>query len=93
MQRCPVCDREEPPFAHPPDCRRRDCDLLPGASCDGSHESAVHDLLSAALRNPGTPTEAVVGFVDHPSLLLRWALAARSDLPPELYARDRKSVV
>ncbi|MEU1325303.1 hypothetical protein [Streptomyces microflavus] len=87
VQRCPVCDREEPPFVHAPDCRRRDCDLLPGASCDGSHESAVHDLLWAALRNPGTPTEAVVGFVDHPSLLLRWALAARSDLPPELYAR------
>ncbi|NEE47593.1 hypothetical protein G3M55_23670, partial [Streptomyces sp. SID8455] len=48
---------------------------------------AVHDLLSAALRNPGTPTEAVVGFVDHPSLLLRRALAARRDLPPESYAR------
>lgn len=87
LRRCLVCDREEPPFVHAPDCRRRDCDLLPGASCDGSHESAVHDLLGAALRNPATPTEAVVGFVDHPSLLLRRALAARRDLPAELYAR------
>lgn len=86
-ERCLVCDREEPPFAHDPHCSRRDCDLLPGASCDGSHESTVHDILLAALRNPATPTEAVVGFVDHPSMLLRWTLAVRPCLPPEVYAR------
>ncbi|WP_151774138.1 hypothetical protein [Streptomyces abyssomicinicus] len=80
-RRCLVCDREETPFVHDPHCSRLDCDLEPGASCDGSHESTVHDTRQAALRNPATPTEAVVGFVDHPSLLLRWALAARPGLP------------
>ncbi|WP_405691299.1 hypothetical protein [Streptomyces sp. NBC_00057] len=86
-QRCLVCDREETPFVHDPQCPRPDCDLLPGASCDGPHESTMHDIQEAALRNPATPTEAVVGFADHPSMLLRWALAARSDLPPEVYRR------
>ncbi|CAM5608755.1 hypothetical protein SVIOM74S_08825 [Streptomyces violarus] len=38
-------------------------------------------MREAALRNPATPVEAVVGFVDHPSTLLRWALATREDLP------------
>ncbi|MFC7266356.1 hypothetical protein [Streptomyces lutosisoli] len=84
-QRCLVCDREATPFVHDPQCPRPDCDLLPGASCDGSHESTVHDMQEAALRNPATPTEAAVGFVDHPSMLLRWALAARPDLPSEVY--------
>lgn len=86
-RRCLVCDREETPFVHDPQCPRRDCDLLPGASCDGSHESAVHDIREAALRNPATPVEALVGFVDHPSMLLRWALAARQDLPQQACAR------
>ncbi len=40
-----------------------------------------------AIRNPATPAEAVVGFVDHPSLLLRWALAGRPDLPSQVRAR------
>ncbi|WP_055698576.1 hypothetical protein [Streptomyces silaceus] len=84
-QACLVCDREEPPFAHPPNCDRLDCDLRPGASCDGSHESTTHDMRLMALRNPSTPAEAVVAFADHPSLLLRWALAARRDLPAEVY--------
>ncbi|WP_372346387.1 hypothetical protein [Streptomyces sp. KL116D] len=75
-QRCLVCDREETPFVHDRNCPRLDCDLLPGASCDGSHESTLHDLRQAALRNPATPTAAVVGFADDPSALLRWALAA-----------------
>ncbi|NYV76813.1 hypothetical protein [Streptomyces sp. UH6] len=83
-RRCLVCDREGSPFVHDPHCSRLDCDLLPGASCDGSHESTVHDIRQAALRNPVTPTEAVVGFVDHPSLLLRWALAARPGLPSQV---------
>ncbi|WP_405808406.1 hypothetical protein OG729_27050 [Streptomyces sp. NBC_00210] len=86
-QRCLVCDREETPFVHDPQCPRLDCDLLPGASCDGSHESTLHDMQQAALRNPATPTTAVVGFVDHPSMLLRCALAARPDLPSEVCGR------
>ncbi|MFF1641501.1 hypothetical protein ACFVXA_28505 [Streptomyces sp. NPDC058246] len=86
-QRCLVCDREVTPFVHEPQCPRPDCDLLPGASCDGSHESTTHDMQHAALRNPATPTEAVIGFADHPSMLLRWALAARPDLPSTLCRR------
>lgn len=86
-RRCLVCDREDPPFTHGPDCARTDCDLRPGASCDGSHDSTAHDMLRAALANPATPAEAVAGFADHPSMLLRRALAARTDLPPEAYAR------
>ncbi|MFC8194508.1 hypothetical protein ACFUTV_03850 [Streptomyces sp. NPDC057298] len=85
--RCVVCEREETPFTHDPHCPRPHCDLPPGASCDGSHESSVHDTWQAALENAATPTEAVVRFVDHPSMLLRRALAARADLPPEVSAR------
>ncbi|MFD9004786.1 hypothetical protein ACFV0T_28145 [Streptomyces sp. NPDC059582] len=84
---CLVCDREETPFVHDPQCPRLDCDLPPGASCDGSHESTVHAMWEAALRNPATPVEAVVHFADHPSMLLRWALAARQDLPRQVCAR------
>lgn len=86
-QRCLVCDRETVPFVHDPQCSRLDCDLPPGASCDGSHESARHEMRQMAIRNPATPRESVVGFVDHPSLLLRWALAGRPDLPSEVCAR------
>lgn len=86
-QRCLVCDRERTPFVHDPQCPRPDCDLLPGASCDGSHESTVHDMWLSALRNPATPVDAVVGFADHPSMLLRCQLAARPDLPPDLWER------
>lgn len=86
-RRCLVCDREASPFTHEPQCPRPDCDLPPGASCDGSHESTMCEIQEAALRNPGTPTEAVVGFVDHPSMLLRWTLAARPNLPAEVYRR------
>ncbi|MBQ0847387.1 hypothetical protein J8N05_03995 [Streptomyces sp. BH-SS-21] len=84
---CLVCDREEIPFVHDPQCSRPDCDLLLGASCDGSHESTVHHTREAALRNPATPVEAVVAFVDHPSTLLRWVLTTRQDLPRQAYAR------
>ncbi|MCL8012646.1 hypothetical protein [Streptomyces sp. AS02] len=86
-RRCPVCDQEETPFAHDPQCPRPDCELPPGASCDGSHESTVHAIREAALRNPATPVEPLVRFVDHPSMLLRWALAARRDLPRQACAR------
>ncbi|MFF3885896.1 hypothetical protein [Streptomyces sp. NPDC001914] len=84
---CLVCDREATPFTHDPECSRTDCDPGPGASCDGSHESTVHVLRVAALGNPGTPVEAVVRFADHPSTLLRWTIAAREDLPPQVCAR------
>ncbi|SFM78975.1 hypothetical protein SAMN04487980_1005205 [Streptomyces sp. cf124] len=84
---CLVCDREDPPFTHAPDCPRLDCDLRPGASCDGSHESTALDILRAALENPATPAAAVADFADHPSALLRWAVAARPGLPPQAYAR------
>uniref|UniRef100_A0AAU2VCQ0 DUF2336 domain-containing protein n=1 Tax=Streptomyces sp. NBC_00003 TaxID=2903608 RepID=A0AAU2VCQ0_9ACTN len=85
--RCLVCDREETPFVHDPQCQKAGCDLVPGASCDGSHESTLHGVRQAALRNPATPAHAVVRFAEHPSTLLRWALVARQDLPPQVYAR------
>ncbi|MDT0567310.1 hypothetical protein RM704_07515 [Streptomyces sp. DSM 3412] len=84
---CLVCDREEPPFAHGPDCPRLDCDLRPGSSCDGTHESTALDILRAGLENPATPAEVAAGFADHPSALLRRAVAARPGLPPQAYAR------
>ncbi|MFD3616509.1 hypothetical protein ACFWWT_15000 [Streptomyces sp. NPDC058676] len=86
-QRCLACDHGATPFVHDPQCPRRDCQLRPGASCDGSHESTMQDIQEAALQNPATPAEAVVDFAYHPSNLVRWALAARPDLPPEVYRR------
>ncbi|WP_354645372.1 hypothetical protein [Kitasatospora camelliae] len=84
---CLVCDRETIPFVHDPHCSRPDCELPPGAACDGSHESAVHDIQQTALRNPATPAAAAALFADHPSVLLRQELAARPDLPAQVYAR------
>lgn len=86
-ERCLVCDVEETPFVHDPHCPRLDCDLRSGASCAGSHESTALEMTELALRNPGTPLEAVVGFADHPSAPLRRALAGRPDLPPETQVR------
>ncbi len=86
-RRCVVCDSRETPFTHAPDCELPDCRLPPGASCDGSHESAVYGLRYAAISNPSTPVEAVAGFVDDLTRLLRWALAGRPDLPPEVSRR------
>ncbi len=86
-RRCLVCDHEATPFVHEPQCPWPDCQLVSGASCDGSHESTLHAIQEAALRNPSTPAEAVVGFADHPSVLVRWSLPARLDLPPEVYRR------
>ncbi|MEU7941931.1 hypothetical protein [Microbispora bryophytorum] len=86
-RRCLVCDRKETPFVHDPDCAEPDCELPSGASCDGSHESTVHDMQQQALRNPATPAAAVLAFAGHPSMLLRWELAGRTDLPPEVYER------
>ncbi|MBV6700405.1 hypothetical protein KV557_25430 [Kitasatospora aureofaciens] len=84
---CLVCDRESTPFVHDPHCPRPDCELPPGAACDGSHQSTVHDIQQMALRNPATPATAAAGFADHPSMLLRHELAARTDLSPQAYAR------
>lgn len=84
---CLVCDRTKTPFIHDPHCQGPDCDPLPGASCDGSHESTVHETHLRAVRNPATPASAVIGFADHPSMLLRQQLAERPDLPPVVYER------
>ncbi|MEU6221411.1 hypothetical protein ABZ845_28520 [Streptomyces sp. NPDC047022] len=86
-QRCLVCDAEETPFTHDPECPRLDCDLRSGAYCEGSHESTVHEMTALALGNPSTPAEAVIRFADHPSAWLRQPLAARQDLPPEIQGR------
>ena len=84
---CPVCAREPIPFVHDPHCDRADCTLPPGACCDGSHQSTVHEIQQTALGNPATPAGAAAGFAGHPSMLLRRELAARTDLPPRVYAR------
>lgn len=82
---CEVCDQEATPSAHERRCPRSGCASPSDASCDGSHESAAHGIRQAALRNPATPVEAVVGFADHPSTSLRRALADRCDLPAAVY--------
>ncbi|MFI2433589.1 hypothetical protein [Streptomyces sp. NPDC018693] len=84
---CLVCDRERIPFRHDPNCPRTDCDLPPNASCDGSHESTLHNMYARALQNPATPAAAAIAFADHPSTLLRRLLAARPGLPPAVYER------
>lgn len=84
---CLVCDREEIPFVHDPNCPRPDCELVGGAACAGGHESTVHDMLRRAAGNPVTPVEAALTLIGHPSMLVRWALAERTDLPQESYER------
>ncbi|MFE2326968.1 hypothetical protein ACFXD5_24095 [Streptomyces sp. NPDC059385] len=84
---CLVCDVKDVPFVHDPYCPDPDCVLRAGAACDGSHASTVHEIREQALRNPSTPPEAAASLADAPSMLLRWALAERSDLPQEVYAR------
>lgn len=84
---CLVCDREEIPFTHDRQCPRPDCELLPDAACDGSHQSVTHQLWLAALLNPATPTEVAVRFAEHSSTRLRRSLAARPDLPPAVCGR------
>ncbi|MEE1767540.1 MULTISPECIES: hypothetical protein [unclassified Streptomyces] len=86
-ERCLVCDDEETPYVHDSHCPRLDCDLRSGTSCAGAHESTIHEMTEQALRNPATPVEALLGFADHPSALVRCQLAARSDLPSETAAR------
>ncbi|MFF5772100.1 hypothetical protein ACFY8V_32215 [Streptomyces californicus] len=80
--RCPAHEGEPPSSDHGP---------APEPFWDGLHTCAAHELIRAALHNPATPAEAVTRFADHPSRLLRWPLAARRDLTPEVYetlARD-----
>ncbi|MFD9516648.1 hypothetical protein [Streptomyces sp. NPDC059979] len=84
---CLVCDQREIPFTHHPYCQDTDCELPPGAECDGAHGSTVHETWRRALLNPATPPQAAVAFAEHPSVLLRWALAERTDLPPHICAR------
>ncbi|WP_236075620.1 hypothetical protein [Streptomyces coffeae] len=72
---CPDC-APEPGGAAPPD-----------APHGGDHEAGVQTIRQLALRNPATPTEAVIAFADDPSAVLRWELAARADLPPGTGAR------
>ncbi|WP_199486778.1 hypothetical protein [Actinomadura logoneensis] len=85
--RCQVCDREEVPFVHDPYCPRVDCDLPPGAACDGSHESTVLLTRLRALENPSTPTPAAMRFAGDPHYSLRCALASRADLTAEAASR------
>ncbi|MFB7288645.1 hypothetical protein [Actinacidiphila glaucinigra] len=60
---------------------------LPWDHCEGAHESTVHAMRYAALCNPATPATAAAAFAGHPSWLLRRELAARTDLPPQVYTR------
>ncbi|MFI5866196.1 hypothetical protein [Streptomyces sp. NPDC051546] len=84
---CLVCDREDIPFTHDPSCPRTDCELPGGAACAGGHESTVHDTLQRAARNPATPAGAAASLAGHPSMIVRWSLAERTDLTQEVYAR------
>jgi hypothetical protein len=84
---CEVCEREPIPFVHHPECPRLDCDLPPGAACDGTHESVIHSLLYRAVDNPSTPADAAADLVEHPSMIVRWTLAARHDLPADAAER------
>ncbi|MEV6733207.1 MULTISPECIES: hypothetical protein [unclassified Streptomyces] len=59
---CLVCDREEIPFTHHPNCPRTDCDLRGGAACAGGHESTLHEIRQQAARNPATPTAAAASL-------------------------------
>ncbi|WP_416967893.1 hypothetical protein [Streptomyces sp. 4F14] len=84
---CEVCEREETPYVHPADCPRPDCELSPGAACDGTHQSSLRQILHSVVGNPSTPADAVVGFAGHPDLSVRWRMAERGDMPQEVYAR------
>ncbi|MEV4275923.1 hypothetical protein [Actinoplanes xinjiangensis] len=84
---CDVCVREPIPFVHDPGCRRRDCELPPGAACDGTHESVIHSLLARVVDNPATPGMVAAELVGHSSAYVRWPLAARPDLPAEAAVR------
>ncbi|GLW32157.1 hypothetical protein [Actinoplanes regularis] len=84
---CRVCDQRPVPFVHGSDCALPDCALLPGDACDGSHESAIHRLRCLAVDNPATSTSSLAKIADRPEKELRWGLAERPDLPPEVAER------
>ncbi|GAA1587252.1 hypothetical protein [Actinoplanes couchii] len=89
--RCSVCVRKPVPFVHSPNCPDVDCGLPPDAACDGTHQSAIHNLLVKAVDNSATPVENVVALAAHPSPIVRWTLAGRADLPAavaEMLAAD-----
>ncbi|MEU5658423.1 hypothetical protein ABZ802_22790 [Streptomyces sp. NPDC047737] len=81
---CSVCDREPIPFVHPPACARTDCELPPGAACDGSHGSTVFRMRERALRNPAVPVDAAARFAGDPVWWIRAHVAERPGLPPEV---------
>jgi hypothetical protein len=54
-------------------------------NCDGTHQNALDDLDYALASNPRTPAESVNRFAAHPSIHVRWQLAARTDLSQETY--------
>ncbi|MHC6629707.1 hypothetical protein ACYTFC_27070 [Streptomyces globosus] len=78
IRSCPVCRRGEAPAPCEPPARAR---------CSGAHESAVHDILERAARNPATPAAIAAQLAGHPSVLVRCALAERAGLSQEAYAR------
>ncbi|WP_436524710.1 hypothetical protein [Actinoplanes sp. HUAS TT8] len=84
---CRVCEQEPVPFTHEPDCARPDCSLLPGDACDGSHQSAIHSLRCQAVDNFATPMSSLVRLAEERSMILRWTLASRPDLPAEVAER------
>ncbi|MEU6389095.1 hypothetical protein [Streptomyces sp. NPDC046939] len=86
-QWCLVCERHRTTAVDQRQHPLPDHVPLPDARCDGAHESAVHDIRQMTLSNPATPADAVTRFADHPSALLRWALATRTDLSSRVYER------
>ncbi|WP_405496863.1 hypothetical protein [Streptomyces sp. NBC_00096] len=75
---CLICDDED---------TRADHDQGFGGTCAGGHESTVLHTLERAARNPATPPAAAASLAGHPSVIVRWAVAERTDLPQDLYAR------
>ncbi|GAA1557671.1 hypothetical protein GCM10009827_093250 [Dactylosporangium maewongense] len=77
--------------AHPPAEACPGCDgthqPADWEACDGGHESAVRGIQSMAAGNRSTPAPALVLLARHPDSWVRWAVAARPDLPQDEYAR------
>ncbi|MFC9294968.1 hypothetical protein ACFTWH_23505 [Streptomyces sp. NPDC057011] len=90
---CLVCDVKGVPFTHHPYCPDPDCELRPGAACDGTHGSTVAETRERAARNPSAPPAAAASLAGDPSMFVRWALAERSDLPQEVYGRLAEDAV
>lgn len=81
---CSVCDREPVPFVHDPECPCTDCELPPGAACDGTHRSTVFRTKEVALRSPVVPIHVAVRFAEDSSCRLREHAAAHPELPPDV---------